>query len=58
MAATSSIIRTISEFNPTVETISAYLEHLEMFFAVNVIDEGKKVSMLGPLLGAKNYLLL
>ena len=57
-SATSSLIGTISEFNPSVETIGAYLERLEMFFLVNAVDDGKKVAMLGTLLGAKNYSLL
>lgn len=54
----SSVIGTISEFDPSVETIGAYLERLEMFFLVNAIDDGKKVALLGTLLGAKNYSLL
>ena len=40
---------------PAVETISVYLEHFEMFFAVSAIDEGS--SLHEPLLGEQNYSL-
>jgi len=58
MAATSSILSTITKFDPTVKTIGAYLERLEMFFEVNAVGKPKKVAMLETLLGAKNCTLL
>ena len=54
----AKMIGTITEFDPAVETIGAYLERLEMFFIVNTVANDKKVAMLGTLLGAKNYSLL
>ena len=49
MAEATKMIGTISEFDPVVESIGAYLERLEMFFDVNAVAENKKVSMLGTL---------
>ena len=45
---------TIKEFDPTAETISAYLERLQLYFEANA----KKVSVLLMVIGPKVYTLL
>ena len=48
----------VNEFNPEKETISAYLERVEMFFLANDIHEDKKVPVLLSVIGATTYALL
>ena len=42
----------VNEFIPEKETISAYLERVDMFFLANDINEDKKVPVLLSVLGA------
>ena len=48
----------VNEFVPEKETISAYLERVEMFFLANDIGEDKKVPVLLSVIGATTYALL
>ena len=48
----------VNEFVPEKETISAYLERVEMFFLANDISEDKKVPVLLSVIGATTYALL
>ena len=48
----------VNEFNGEKETISAYLERVEMFFLANHIYEDKKVPVLLSVIGATMYALL
>ena len=48
----------IQEFRPDDESISAYLERLQLFFEANSVVEAKQVPVLLSVLGAKNYALL
>ena len=48
----------IGKFELTEENISAYLEHVELFFTANGIKDKKKVAMLLSVIGPKIYALL
>ena len=48
----------ISEFHPDNETISAYLERLDMFLQANDVKAEKKVPVLLSVIGPKAYSLL
>ena len=49
---------TMQEFEPETESISAYLEQLQMFFEANDIAAEKKVSVLIIVIGKQNFSLL
>ena len=48
----------INEFDSEKETISAYLERVEMFFQANDVKTEKRVPVLLSVIGAKTYTLL
>ena len=48
----------MQEFEPDTESISAYLERLQLFFEANDIADGKKVSVLLTVIGRNNFSLL
>ena len=48
----------MQEFEPDTESISAYLERLQMFFEANDIAAEKKVSVLLTVIGKQNFSLL
>ena len=48
----------IGKFDPADESISAYLEHVELFFAANGIEDPKQVAVFLSVIGPKNYVLL
>ena len=43
----------IQEFDPSVESLSTYLECMEQYFEANDIQEGKMKSVLVSFIGAK-----
>ena len=53
-----SIIGSNKEFNPETQLISAYLEHVDIFFSAKNVPDEKKVPMLLSLVGPKTYDLL
>ena len=57
MAARSSFGQ-IDAFQPENESIEAYLERIEVFFAANEIARDKQVSVFLSVLGGKTYTLL
>ena len=48
----------IGKFDPADESISAHLEHVELFFAANGIEDPKQVAAFLSVIGPKNYALL
>ena len=48
----------LSEFHPEAESISAYLERVELFFTANSIADDKKVAVFLSVIGGKTYSLL
>ena len=48
----------IEEFQPENESISAYLERIELYFSANAVEEGKQVAVFLSVIGAKTYTLL
>ena len=48
----------IGKFDPADESISAYLERVELFFAANGIEDPKQVAVFLSVIGPKNYALL
>ena len=56
--ANTGYVGSIEEFDSTAENITAYLQRLEMYIVANVIAEGKKVSVLLTVIGAKKCHLL
>ena len=47
----------LKEFQPKNEKVSAYLEHVELYFAANNIT-GRRVPIFLSVIGAKTYSLL
>ena len=45
----------IGKFNSADESISAYLERIELFFAANGIEDEKQMAVFLSVIGAKNY---
>ena len=45
----------LEAFEPEGETISSYLERVELYFAANSIAEEKQTSVLLTVIGTKNY---
>ena len=54
----TATIGKLSEFSPEKEKICAYLEHVELFFTVNGIEEDKQVPALVTAIGGETYELL
>ena len=48
----------IGKFDPADESISAYLERVELSFVANSIEDPKQVAVFLSFIGAKNYALL
>ena len=48
----------IGKFDPADESISAYLERVELSFAANSIEDPKQVAVFLSFIGPKNYALL
>ena len=57
MAAPTSHGR-IQEYQQENESIEAYLERIDLYFAANSINEEKKVAVFLTVIGGKNYTLL
>ena len=57
MAAPTSHGR-FQEYQQEIESIDAYLEQINLYFAVNSINEEKKVAVFLTVIGGKNYTLL
>ena len=49
---------TLDEFEPTTETVSNYVERMQMFFVANDIAEAKQVSTFLTAVGKKAYAVL
>jgi hypothetical protein len=47
----------MQEFQPELESISAYLEHVHLFFLANDIGANKKVAVLLSVIGVKTHTL-
>ena len=56
--ATGYQVGQMQEFDPETETISSYIERLEMFFTANDIAEAKQVSVLLTVVGKTTFSLL
>ena len=54
----TTTIGTLSEFSPQKEKIAAYLEHMELFFAANGIEDKKEVPVFLTAIGGETYSLL
>ena len=48
----------IQEFDPDVENITAYLEHIDLYFIANGVEDDKRVAVLLSVIGGKIYSLL
>ena len=49
---------TLKEFQPDSESILAYLERTEIYFAANKVEDERKSSVLLSVIGAKTYGIL
>ena len=58
MASPTVTYGAIKEFDSNVETITTYLERLQLYFAVNNVAEERKVPVLLMVIGPKVYMLL
>ena len=57
MAATITIGR-MQEFNPATESVTAYLERLQLFVSANSSEDDKLVPTLLTVVGSEHYSLL
>ena len=48
----------IEEFQLENESISGYLERIELYFSANAVEEGKQVAVFLSVIGTKTYTLL
>ena len=48
----------LTQYEPDLETMSAYLERVEIFFQANSIVEDKQLGIFLSLIGGKTYGLL
>ena len=53
-----AVIGSVGEFQPEAESISAYVERVEMFFAANSVPSERKVAVFLSLVGAKTFSLV
>ena len=62
MAETKVVMATLlgklEEFDPASDSITAYVERVQLFFDANSMAEGKQVAVFLSVLGSKTYLLL
>ena len=58
VAPVSHILGTLEVFDPATDTVLSYLEHVELFFAVNGIAAEKKVPVFLNAVGKQHYQLL
>ena len=56
--ATSMVTDPINKFNPDVESITDYLEQMDVYFKVNKTEDNIKVLVFLNAIGEKNYTLL
>ena len=56
--AAGATIGQIQEFHPESESITAYLERIELFFDANGVADDKKVPSLLSIIGGKTYTLI
>ena len=45
----------MQEFDPEVESVTAYLERLQLYFEANGVEEDRRVAALLTLVGPKVY---
>ena len=45
----------LQEFNGKIEPITAYIEHVELYFFANSIGEDKRLAILLSVIGPKTY---
>lgn len=48
----------LTEFQPEAESVAAYLEHVEVFYAANEIPKERRVAVFLSIVGGKTYSLL
>ena len=58
MATAPAFIGSLSTFDPAQESISAYVERVQVFFAANDVKEEKRVAVFSSVVGAPTFSLL
>ena len=48
----------LSEFQPELESVKAYIERVKIFFLANEIEENKQLAVFLSTVGSKTYSLL
>ncbi len=54
----ATLLGKLEEFDPASDSITAYVERVQLFFDANSVAEGKQVAVFLSVLGSKTYLLL
>ena len=54
----ATLLEKLEEFDPASDSITAYVERVQLFFDANSVAEGKQVAVFLSVLGSKTYLLL
>ena len=57
-ATTAATFGQIHKFYPEIESIEAYIEHVELYFEANNIDADCRVAVFLSVIGGKNYTFL
>ena len=55
MTTPSCVLGTVGEFDPKVDSISVYLERLELYFVANEVKDDRKVAVMLTVIGARTY---
>ena len=53
-----AVSRGLEDFNPDLELVTVYLEHMELYFSANKVKREKQVHVFLNLLGRETYTLL
>ena len=53
-----AMVGTLQEFCPETESITAYLERVELFMKANKVEDKRRVAVLLSVMGSKTYNLL
>ena len=54
----TSAVGKLTEFDPRNDSITAYVERVNLFFTANDVADGKKVAVFLSVIGPKTYTLL
>ena len=54
----TAVLERLEQLNPNTDSITEYMEHVSIFFTINVVPDGKKATVFLNMVGGKTYSLL